>query len=885
VTTSPSPAFLGYLGRWRKNFRLLAAALKAACWCRAAILLAVLTPWCATAVGTWSAVTNLAPEGIATMLLLSDGTVMAAAAGTQNRWYRLTPDSKGNYGNGTWSTLAPMSFTRLAYSSAVLTNGTVLVAGGEYGTGGPTSELYDPIANTWTTTPPPPVGVHNFSDSLSKILPNGNVLVAPVQSEDSVIYVTASNLWTDGPLFSQNSSLNESSWVKLPDDSILTIYITTSTSERYIPSLNQWIRDADVPVYLWDNSFEIGPAFLLPDGRAFFLGGNGNTAFYTPSGSTNAGTWQVGPIIPNSQGAGDAPSAMMVNGHLLCAVSPQSSGASESPASFYEYDPVANAFTQVNAPTGETILRTSTYDLIMLDLPDGTVLLSTSTAQLWVYRPSGLPLSSGKPAISNLAQNADGSFHITGTGFNGISEGAAFGDDAQMDSNYPLVRLTNTNDGNVYYARTYNWNSTSVMTGNRLIGTDFAVPTGLATADYSLVVVANGFSSDPVPFLSATSLPLITLQPKSQTVPAGTNVTFTIAAAGSSLSYFWRRNGSFIPGATNTTYTTNNVQVPDSVAVFSCVVSNFNGATLSSNAVLTVKPDLPVITTQPANITVTAGGSASFSVVATSVAPRAYFWRRNGAFIPGATDPSYTTNNVSVAESGAVFSCLVSNATGTTLSSNAVLTVVLKPPNDFCSGALVITTSPYANSQSLAYATSQGDSAPPCTMFGFGNGVWYEFTPPSNGGMVVDTFGSSFKTAFATYFGSCGALTPIGCNDSVTGAAAAVSNSVTAGQTYYILAGGYTNVASSYPTGTLVLHLTFVPPPGPPLLTAQPIISNRFTFSFPTVNGQTYIVESKTQLTDENWTPLQTNAGNGGTETVTNLTATTPQRFFRLRLQ
>ncbi|NOU08308.1 MAG: M48 family metalloprotease, partial [Hyphomicrobiaceae bacterium] len=41
------------------------------------------------------------------------------------------------------------------------------------------------------------------------------------------------------------------------------------------------------------------------------------------------------------------------------------------------------------------------------------------------------------------------------------TEGAAYGDDWQMSTNYPLVRLT-SGGGTVYYARTFNWSSTGV---------------------------------------------------------------------------------------------------------------------------------------------------------------------------------------------------------------------------------------------------------------------------------------------------------------------------------------------------------------------------------------------------------------------------------------
>ncbi len=51
----------------------------------------------------------------------------------------------------------------------------------------------------------------------------------------------------------------------------------------------------------------------------------------------------------------------------------------------------------------------------------------------------------------------------------------------------------------------------------------------------------------------------------------------------------------------------------------------------------------PTITTPPANQTVIAGQTASFSVVAAGTAPLSYQWQKNGANIAGATSSSYTT--------------------------------------------------------------------------------------------------------------------------------------------------------------------------------------------------------------------------------------------------
>ena len=113
--------------------------------------------------------------------------------------------------------------------------------------------------------------------------------------------------------------------MKLPDNSILTIDAFGQNSERYIPSLNSWVADAAVPVVIYTNGEE-GPAFLLPNGHAMFIGGTGHTALYTPSGTNTAGTWVAGPDIPmvgtNAQGMVDAPGAMMVNGKVLITTGP-----------------------------------------------------------------------------------------------------------------------------------------------------------------------------------------------------------------------------------------------------------------------------------------------------------------------------------------------------------------------------------------------------------------------------------------------------------------------------------------------------------------------------------------------------------------------------------
>jgi len=251
-------------------------------------------------------------------------------------------------------------------------------------------------------------------------------------------------------------------------------------------------------------SGEIGPALTLPNGQAFFLGGDGLTVYYQPSGNLNNGTWTQGPTMPLSKGGNqletqDSFAAMMVNGKILCVLSDMVVGE----IYFYEFDSV-NGFIKTsgpNDPDTDMYIYNHGYgsgSASMLDLPDGTVLYSDSSEQLYVYRPDTAPLASGTPVINSIAYKSDGSLHITGTLFNGISEGASEGDDAQMDSNYPLVRFTD-GSGHVYYGRTYNWSSTGIQTGTKIVTTECTLPAGIYNGleTYSLQVVANGNASAP----------------------------------------------------------------------------------------------------------------------------------------------------------------------------------------------------------------------------------------------------------------------------------------------------------------------------------------------------------------------------------------------------
>ena len=120
------------------------------------------------------------------------------------------------------------------------------------------------------------------------------------------------------------------------------------------------------------------------------------------------------------------------------------------------------------------------------------------------------------------------------------------------------------------------------------------------------------------------------------------------------------------------------VTTSTTVTLYGASISGgYGGSTGTATLTVTVNPAAsgPSITSQPANKTVTAGQTASFSVTATGGAPLSYQWRKNGVNITGAMSSSYTTPATTMADSGSTFSVVVTNSAGSATSNNATLTV------------------------------------------------------------------------------------------------------------------------------------------------------------------------------------------------------------------
>jgi hypothetical protein len=200
--------------------------------------------------GVWTLLPGPSRSGFGTMLLLSDGSVMLHEVGISSSpaWYKLTPDASGGYVNGTWTSLKPMSVSRLYFTSDILPSGKVFVLGGEFGQQyeNNSGEIYEPITDRWTTIAPFPQPT--FGDTPSEVSPNGNVLAGSAgasNSNQTYIYDPVSDSWSpSGPGLLYGDTSAEETWVKLPDQSILTYTVNPQdglppAAQRFVPGPNR----------------------------------------------------------------------------------------------------------------------------------------------------------------------------------------------------------------------------------------------------------------------------------------------------------------------------------------------------------------------------------------------------------------------------------------------------------------------------------------------------------------------------------------------------------------------------------------------------------------------------------------------------------------------
>jgi len=486
--------------------------------------------------GSWQPLQNQPTFNVDAMLLLTDGSILCHEYLTAN-WHRLVPNEHSDYAKGTWHAVASMPNNAPAYqngptnaplyfASAVLRDGKVFCAGGEDNGAFNTDELlaaeiYDPQTDAWTPIATP-VGWTSIGDASSCVLPDGRVLLGNDNGNSlpqaTAIWDPESAAWSVG---GNSLDLNsEEGWTLLPDGTVLAVQCTdVPNAQKYVIATNEWVSagstltllggDPD-PAAIGGTIYEMGPQVLMTDGKVFVVGANGHTGIYTPPNTvpTDPGSWANGPDFPaDSSGTGtllaavDAPACLLPNGNVLCLVGTVQGAAASEPGQtfgvqFFEFDGVA-----LNPVPGvATASAAYTYNCRLMLLPTGQVMLSTSTNDLEIYTPSGGPRPAWRPHITHVPRRLEPgqAYRLHGRQLNGLSQACAYGDDQQMATNYPLVRLRGRPNVGDVFCRTFDHSTMAVATGAAIHHTHFRVPDDLPLGEYRLEVIANGIASESV---------------------------------------------------------------------------------------------------------------------------------------------------------------------------------------------------------------------------------------------------------------------------------------------------------------------------------------------------------------------------------------------------
>ena len=204
------------------------------------------------------------------------------------------------------------------------------------------------------------------------------------------------------------------------------------------------------------------------------------------------------------------------------------------------------------------------------------------------------------------------------------------------------------NAGRGFYTtdcRPINLNVTSCQIRNNNIGFEFNLSTSTQNGIYSNSITAN-------------------ITANTQFVIKNSGTAAIIAT-----NNFW--------GEPTTTELTNNIRNLTKV---------YDSQDNASVGQVILKPYLPTdpfavppkITSQPSDVTVAAGATATFSVAATSPTPMTYQWRKGAANLAGQTN-SFLTFTAQLSDAATNYNVVVSNSDGSTNSRWATLTVLVPP--------------------------------------------------------------------------------------------------------------------------------------------------------------------------------------------------------------
>jgi Kelch motif len=433
-----------------------------------------------------------------------------------------------------------------AVPSSLLPGGTQILAGSLVDK---STNIYNIATNTWTLGGSK---VYDQSDEegYSTTSAPGAIVVydvnhtvdANVGSGFAERYNPVSNSWSsitpnDGsalgtlPVLSSAVLGNEfGPTLRLQDGRILEVGANSLTA-LYTPSTNTWAAGPAMMGTLNGNAAPFGaddaPGAILPNGHVLLAGDAGPAISDTgTTGNTtelsniitnipSTALFQVGWSVADADGSNtvipqfatiasiDSPTQITISDNATVTrtgVQLRVGGTFSSPTQLFDFNPAgAGSISPLAAAYPGDLSAIGAFLTRMVVLPTGQVLFGVATTdQIYVYTPDGSASPTLRPVVSSIAYNGSGKFTLTGRQLDGQSAGADYGDDVQMDSNYPILRLVNSS-GKVFYCVTSNWSAPGTVGNSTVPQTvNFRLNPAITPGNYSAIVSGGGISSFPI---------------------------------------------------------------------------------------------------------------------------------------------------------------------------------------------------------------------------------------------------------------------------------------------------------------------------------------------------------------------------------------------------
>ncbi|HUX90259.1 MAG TPA: hypothetical protein VMV48_06165 [Gallionellaceae bacterium] len=330
------------------------------------------------------------------------------------------------------------------------------------------------------------------------------------------------------------------------------------------------------------------------------------------------------------------------------------------------YTVVSGATTDSYATAATTLADSGTLYRVVVSGTSNSV--TSSAVTLAVTTVAGGPAITVQPTSAHVTALAAASFSVTATGTS-----LSYQWQRCMDAIATCVTWSNI--ANATLSTYSTGNTDTAMSGQRYRVVVSNTVGSVESAAVTLTV-------DPTPVA-----PVITGQPVDVTVVAPAAASFSVAFTGvpTPMPRWQYYDGSnwVNAGVAVATFTINTTTASDNGRQYRVIIESAAGRVTSNVVTLSVNAAAiaPAFTTQPANVTITEGQNAQFTVAVSGAPTPALQWQLstdsggNWSNINGETGTILNLSSAALANNGRQFRAVATNSSGTVNSSAATLTV------------------------------------------------------------------------------------------------------------------------------------------------------------------------------------------------------------------